>query len=439
MVARACLTGAPLALRSSCFLPSLYGNRMGTLQHVYCGFSGLGKIQSSRWFDHPAWASIQNVRAGAFACASAAQTLASSSPDTLQGTAGQVALKKRVVSGVQPTGTIHLGNYLGAIKTWVSLQDLYETFFFVVDLHAITLAHNAEELARATRTSAAIYIACGIDPSKASIFVQSHVQAHSELTWLLSCVTPISWLNKMIQFKEKSRKSGEDVGVGLLTYPLLMASDILLYQSDLVPVGEDQRQHLELTRDVADRVNHLYGGRKWKKLGGRGGRVFKVPEALIPPTGARVMSLTDGMAKMSKSATSDLSRINLLDTPDEIANKIKRCKTDSVVGMEFGNEERPECNNLLAIYQLVSGKTQQEVVEECAEMSWGQFKPVLTEALVMHLQPIQEKYAEVVADPVYLDSILAEGAAKANLIADTTIQNVYNAMGFLPKKKPIAI
>ncbi|KAH9560972.1 hypothetical protein CY35_06G137700 [Sphagnum magellanicum] len=420
MVARACLTGAPLALRSSCFLPSLYGNRMGTLQHVYCGFSGLGKIQSSRWFDHPAWASIQNVRAGAFACASAAQTLASSSPDTLQGTAGQVALKKRVVSGVQPTGTIHLGNYLGAIKTWVSLQDLYETFFFVVDLHAITLAHNAEELARATRTSAAIYIACGIDPSKASIFVQSHVQAHSELTWLLSCVTPISWLNKMIQFKEKSRKSGEDVGVGLLTYPLLMASDILLYQSDLVPVGEDQRQHLELTRDVADRVNHLYGGRKWKKLGGRGGRVFKVPEALIPPTGARVMSLTDGMAK-------------------EIANKIKRCKTDSVVGMEFGNEERPECNNLLAIYQLVSGKTQQEVVEECAEMSWGQFKPVLTEALVMHLQPIQEKYAEVVADPVYLDSILAEGAAKANLIADTTIQNVYNAMGFLPKKKPIAI
>ncbi|CAM6047094.1 unnamed protein product [Sphagnum compactum] len=439
MGARACLTGAPLALRSSCFLPSLYGNRMGTLQHVYCGFSGLGKIQSSRWFDHPAWASIQNVRAGAFACASAAQTLASSSPDTLQGTAGQVALKKRVVSGVQPTGTIHLGNYLGAIKTWVSLQDLYETFFFVVDLHAITLAHNAEELARATRTSAAIYIACGIDPSKASIFVQSHVQAHSELTWLLSCVTPISWLNKMIQFKEKSRKSGEDVGVGLLTYPLLMASDILLYQSDLVPVGEDQRQHLELTRDVADRVNHLYGGRKWKKLGGRGGRVFKVPEALIPPTGARVMSLTDGMAKMSKSATSDLSRINLLDTPDEIANKIKRCKTDSVVGMEFGNEERPECNNLLAIYQLVSGKTQQEVVEECAEMSWGQFKPVLTEALVMHLQPIQEKYAEVVADPVYLDSILAEGAAKANLIADSTLQNVYNAMGFLPKKKPIAI
>jgi tryptophanyl-tRNA synthetase len=174
-----------------------------------------------------------------------------------------------------------------------------------------------------------------------------------------------------------------------------MASDILLYQSDLVPVGEDQRQHLELTRDVADRVNHLYGGRKWKKLGGRGGRVFKVPEALIPPTGARVMSLTDGMAKMSKSATSDLSRINLLDTPDEIANKIKRCKTDSVVGMEFGNEERPECNNLLAIYQLVSGKTQQEVVEECAEMSWGQFKPVLTEALVMHLQPIQVTCTEL--------------------------------------------
>ncbi|MCO5582138.1 hypothetical protein L7F22_036028 [Adiantum nelumboides] len=187
---------------------------------------------------------------------------------TLSDTA-PLALKKRVVSGVQPTGAIHLGNYLGAIKTWVSLQDLYNTYFFIVDLHAVTLQHEPEELTSSTKSTAAMYLACGINPEKASIFVQSHVPAHAELTWLLSCMTPIGWLNKMIQFKEKSKKAGdENVGSGLLTYPVLMASDILLYQCDLVPVGEDQRQHLELTRDIAERFNNLYGGRKWKKLGG---------------------------------------------------------------------------------------------------------------------------------------------------------------------------
>ncbi|MCO5560053.1 hypothetical protein L7F22_013659 [Adiantum nelumboides] len=278
---------------------------------------------------------------------------------TLSDTA-PLALKKRVVSGVQPTGAIHLGNYLGAIKTWVSLQDLYNTYFFIVDLHAVTLQHEPEELTSSTKSTAAMYLACGIDPEKASIFVQSHVPAHAELTWLLSCVTPIGWLNKMIQFKEKSKKAGdENVGSGLLTYPVLMASDILLYQCDLVPVGEDQRQHLELTRDIAERFNNLYGGRKWKKLGGRGGRIFKVPEALIPPAAARVMSLTDGTAKMSKSAPSDQSRINMLDNPDTISMKIKRCKTDSMIGMEFDNPDRPECSNVLSVYQVVTSKTKE--------------------------------------------------------------------------------
>ncbi|CAI7915118.1 unnamed protein product [Closterium sp. NIES-53] len=229
---------------------------------------------------------------------------------------GKAAVRKRLVSGVQPTGSIHLGNYLGAIKNWIPLQDECDTFLFVVDLHAITLPHDVDDLSRSSRTAAAMYLACGVDPSKATVFVQSHVRAHAELTWLLSCTTPMSWLNKMIQFKEKARKAGEDVGTGLLTYPLLMAADILLYQCDVVPVGEDQRQHLELTRDVAARVNNLYGGRKWKKRGGRGGRVFKVPEAMIPPAGARIMSLTDGTSKMSKSAPSDMSRINLLDPPE---------------------------------------------------------------------------------------------------------------------------
>ncbi|VAH63510.1 unnamed protein product [Triticum turgidum subsp. durum] len=336
------------------------------------------------------------------------------------------ARKKRVVSGVQPTGMVHLGNYLGAIKNWVALQDLYETFFFIVDLHAITLPYDAPELSKATRSTAAIYLACGIDSSK------SHVRAHIELMWLLSSSTPIGWLNKMIQFKEKSRKAGnENVGVALLTYPVLMASDILLYQSDLVPVGEDQTQHLELTREISERVNNLYGGRKWKKLGGRGGSLFKVPEALIPPAGARVMSLTDGLSKMSKSAPSDLSRINLLDPKDVIVNKIKRCKTDSLPGLEFDNPERPECKNLLSVYQIITGKTKEEVVSECQDMNWGTFKVTLTDALIDHLQPIQVRYEEIMSDPGYLDNVLLNGAGKASEIADATLNNVYQAMGFL--------
>ncbi|TYJ29904.1 hypothetical protein E1A91_A06G098700v1 [Gossypium mustelinum] len=343
-----------------------------------------------------------------------------------------IPVRKRIVSGVQPTGAIHLGNYLGAIKTWIELQNSYDTLFFIVDLHAITLPYDTQQLSKATRNTAAIYLACGVDTSKASVFVQSHVRAHVELMWLLSSATPIGWLNRMIQFKEKSRKAGdENVGVALLTYPVLMASDILLYQSDLVPVGEDQKQHLELTRELAERVNYLYGGRKWKKLGGRGGAIFKVPEPLIPPAGARVMSLTDGLSKMSKSAPSDQSRINLLDPKDVIANKIKRCKTDSFSGMEFDSPERPECNNLLSIYQLISGKTKEEAAQECQDMNWGTFKTLLTDALVDHLHPIQVRHEEIISDPAYLDGVLGEGATKAAAIADATLSNVYQAMGFL--------
>ncbi|KAJ0986398.1 hypothetical protein J5N97_004754 [Dioscorea zingiberensis] len=348
--------------------------------------------------------------------------------------ASQIPKVKRVVSGVQPTGTLHLGNYLGAIKNWISLQNTYETLFFIVDLHAITVPHDAQELSKATRSTAAIYLACGIDPTKASVFVQSHVHAHVELMWLLSTATPLGWLNKMIQFKEKSRKAGdENVGVALLTYPVLMASDILLYQSDLVPVGDDQKQHLELTRELADRVNYLYGGRKWKKMGGKGGVLFKVPEALIPPAGARVMSLTDGLSKMSKSAPSDQSRINILDPKDVIVNKIKRCKTDSFPGLEFDNPERPECNNLLSIYQVITGRTKEEVALECQDMNWGTFKGTLADALIDHLHPIQQRYQEITSDPAYLDGILSEGARKASDIADATLSNVYQAMGFLKR------
>ena len=363
----------------------------------------------------------------------AAATLATDpTPSATTTTATAIERRKRVLSGVQPTGSLHLGNYMGAIRNWVDLQETYDTYFMVVDMHAITLPHTPSELLHSTRSSAALYMACGIDPAKARIFVQSHVPAHAELAWLLSCVTPIGWLKKMIQFKEKSVKAGnEEVGTGLLTYPVLMAADILLYQSDLVPVGEDQRQHLELARDLAERTNYLFGGKKAKKMGCKHTRLFKVPDAFIPPAGARVMSLQDGTSKMSKSAESDLSRINLLDSPESILNKVKRAKTDAFDGLEWANPERPESRNLLTIYQCVTGMSKEAVEAEVGSMRWGEFKPRLADAVVAHVEPIQKRYEEVMGDQVMLDAVLAEGAAAAGEEANATLNNVRQAMGFV--------
>jgi tryptophanyl-tRNA synthetase len=238
----------------------------------------------------------------------------------------------------------------------------------------------------------------------------------------------------MIQFKEKSKKAGtEEVGTGLLTYPVLMAADILLYQSDLVPVGEDQRQHLELTRDVAERVNYLFGGKKAKKMGCRHTRLFRVPDALIPPAGARVMSLQDGAAKMSKSAESDLSRINMLDTPEEIVKKVQRAKTDAFDGLEWDNPHRPEAKNLLTIYSCMTGLDKEATLAEVGSLRWGDFKPRLAEAVVEHLRPVQQRYNEVMGDPAMLDSVLAAGAETANREATATLDNVRRAMGFPPR------
>lgn len=329
--------------------------------------------------------------------------------------------KQRVLSGVQPTGNLHIGNYLGAIRNWVEGQKEYDNLFCVVDLHAITVPHNPATLATDTYTIAALYLACGIDLEYSTIFVQSHIPAHSELTWLLNCITPLNWLTDMIQFKEKAVKQGENVGTGLLDYPVLMASDILLYNADKVPVGEDQKQHLELTRDIAVRFNHQFG---------QGETLLKLPEPLIRKEGARVMSLTDGTSKMSKSDPSELSRINLLDPPDVITKKIKRCKTDPVKGLEFDNYERPECNNLLTLYGLFSGKTKSEVTAECQDMGWGQFKPLLTEATITALQPIQQQYKAVMDDQGYLESVLAEGRQKAGAIANQTLAKVKSALGY---------
>lgn len=329
--------------------------------------------------------------------------------------------KQRVLSGVQPTGNLHLGNYLGAIRNWVEGQSEYENFFCVVDLHAITVPHDPATLAENTYKIAALYLACGIDLNYSSIFVQSHLPAHSELTWLLNCITPLNWLQDMIQFKEKAVKQGENVNTGLLDYPVLMAADILLYQADKVPVGEDQKQHLELTRDIAVRFNHLFGNGK---------KVLKLPDPLIRSEGARVMSLTDGTKKMSKSDPSELSRINLLDSPEEIQKKIKRCKTDPVRGLSFDDPERPESRNLLTLYMLLSGKTKEEVAAECADMGWGQFKPLLTETMINALKPIQEKYYAVMNEKGYLESVLREGKEKAGAIANQTLAEVKAAMGY---------
>jgi tryptophanyl-tRNA synthetase len=329
-----------------------------------------------------------------------------------------MSVRQRVLSGVQPTGNLHLGNYLGAIRNWVEGQSQYDNFLFIADLHAATLPYNPAELATNTYTLAALYLACGLDLSHSTIFVQSHVPAHTELTWLLNCITPLNWLTDMIQFKEKAVKQGENVGVGLLDYPVLMASDILLYEPDKVPVGEDQKQHLELTRDIVNRFNHQFG------------KVLKLPDPLIRKEGARVMSLTDGTKKMSKSDPSELSRINLLDSPDEIVKKIKKCKTDPIRGLEFDNPERPETNNLLTLYMLLSGKTKEEVAAECQDMGWGQFKPLLTETTINALKPIQEKYQAVMADKAYLESILRHGKHKAEAIANQTLAKVKAAMGY---------
>ena len=330
--------------------------------------------------------------------------------------------RQRVLSGIQTTGYLHLGNYLGAIRNWVEGQSQYDNYFFLADLHAITVPHNPETLAADTYTIAALYLACGLDLQHTTIFVQSHVPAHAEFAWLLSCITPLNWLEDMIQFKEKAVKQGQDVGTGLLTYPVLMAADILLYEPDKVPVGEDQKQHLELTRDLVDRFNHKFATPEQP--------ILKRPAPLIRAEGARVMSLTDGTRKMSKSDPSELSRINLLDSPEVIQNKIKRCKTDPIRGLVFDDLERPECSNLLTLYMILSNQTKAAVAAECKDMGWGQFKPLLTETLIGALQPIQEKYKTIMDDQTYLESVLRDGREKASAIANQTLTKAKKAMGY---------
>ena len=335
--------------------------------------------------------------------------------------------KKRILSGVQPTGDLHLGNWLGAIRNWVTLQEQYETFLCVVDLHAITAEHNPKELTQNTLSTAALYVACGIDPNICSIFVQSHIPAHSELCWILNCMTPINWMERMIQFKEKSIQQGNNVSIGLFDYPILMAADILLYDADYVPVGEDQKQHLELARDIAQqRINAKFSKEK---------DILKIPQPIIMKSGSKIMSLIDGSKKMSKSDPNEGSRINLLDTPEIISKKIKRAKSDSYVGLEFNNPERPESRNLLMIYSILSGKEISQCENEFSETGWGTFKKLITEQVIESLSPIQEKYKVLINDPHQLNNILIEGKERADELAKKTLKRVKSKLGFFEMGK----
>ena len=329
---------------------------------------------------------------------------------------------ERVLSGVQPSGALHLGNYLGALKKFVSLQDRMECFFCVVDLHAITVWQDPKLLADQTREITAAYIASGVDPERATIFVQSAVPAHAELAWIFNCVARLGWLDRMTQFKEKSGKHKERSSVGLYTYPVLQAADILAYKATHVPVGEDQKQHLELTRDIAAKFNHDFDAPGF----------FPITEPLIEGPGARVMSLRDGAAKMSKSDPSDQSRINLLDDADAISQKIRKAKTDPEPLPETvdGLASRPEADNLVAIYGALAGLTKVEVIESFGGKGFGTFKPALADLAVATLGPITERMRRLMADPAELDRILAKGGERARAVAEPVVAETKRLVGF---------
>jgi len=325
-------------------------------------------------------------------------------------------MKKRIFSGAQPTGNLHIGNYLGALKNWVALQNEFESFFCIVNLHAITLPQNPQILRQKTLDLARIYLASGVDPQVSTVFVQSDVSEHAELAWILNCIARMGELERMTQFKDKSKGKTERVGAGLFTYPVLMASDILLYQTDLVPIGQDQKQHLELTRDLAERFNRDFG------------ETFVIPEPFIPPVGAKIQSLAEPAKKMSKSDENLNGSIFLLDDADTITKKIKRAVTDSGTDIKF-DESRPAINNLLTIYQLLTGESNEECEANFDGKGYGHFKAELAETVVEFLRPFQERVEEF--DDEELKNILKNGAEKARTIARETLKEVYAKMGIV--------
>ena len=328
----------------------------------------------------------------------------------------------RVYSGIQPTGIPHLGNYLGAIRNWVDMQNGYEMLLSMADMHAITVPHDPKKLREDTRAMTACFLAAGIDPKTCIIFNQSQVAEHAELAWVFNCVARIGWLNRMTQFKDKAGKDRENASAGLMVYPCLMAADILAYKATHVPVGEDQKQHLELTRDIAQKFNHDFGV-----------EFFPLPEPVIKESGARIMSLRDGRAKMSKSDPSEYSRISLADDADMIAQKIRKARTDPdpLPGKASDLEERPEARNLVDIYAVLANKTADEVCQEFEGKMFSVFKPALADLMVAQLGPITAEMNRLMNDPAEVDKILKDGAARAHAIADPIVQQVYDIVGFL--------
>lgn len=325
--------------------------------------------------------------------------------------------RKVLFSGMQATGSLTLGNYLGALKNWLTLSDEYECFYSVVDLHSITVRQNPAELRKRARALLTLYIAAGLDPEKNCIYYQSHVSGHAELAWILNCFTYMGELNRMTQFKDKSAKHADNINAGLFTYPVLMAADILLYQADVVPVGIDQMQHLELTRDLAIRFNNVYGD------------VFTIPEAYIGKVGAKIMSLQDPAKKMSKSDENPNGSIYLMDDPDTIMRKCKRAVTDSVGEIRYCDEQ-PGVKNLIDIYSACTGETQEQVVRQFEGKGYGDFKMAVGEAVVSVLKPLQERVRELEKDKAYIDSVIKSNAEKANYFAGKTLRKVQKKVGF---------
>jgi tryptophanyl-tRNA synthetase len=343
-----------------------------------------------------------------------------------------MAFAPRVFSGMQPTGNLHLGNYLGAMVRWVEMQRTHECIFCVVDMHAITQWQDPADLIKQIRSVTAAYIAAGIDPKKSILFNQSRVSEHAELTWVLNCVARLGWLSRMTQFKEKAGKDRENASVGLYDYPVLMAADILAYRATHVPVGEDQKQHLELARDIAQKFNNDFA-ESIRRAGIEDGRFFPLPEPVIMGPATRVMSLRDGTKKMSKSDASDMSRINMTDDADTIARKIQKAKTDAepLPGEEAGLETRPEADNLVGIYAALAGKTRAAVLEEHGGAQFSTFKKALAEAAVSRVGPVNAEMQRLLADPAEIDRILADGARRARAIARPIMDQVKDVVGFL--------
>ena len=329
--------------------------------------------------------------------------------------------KKIIYSGIHPSGDLTLGNYLGAVKNWAALQDEYNCYYCVVDLHAITVRQDPAMLRKRTLDVMSILIASGIDPQENTLYMQSHVPAHAELAWILNCFTYMGELSRMTQFKEKSAKAGDNINAGLFTYPALMAADILLYQANLVPVGVDQKQHLELTRDVAARFNHIYGD------------VFTIPEPYIPKAGAKIMSLQEPEKKMSKSDDNENAFIALLDAPEVIARKMKRAVTDSDGEIRF-SEDKPGVSNLLTIYSAITGKSIADCEKEFAGQGYGTLKQTVTDAVISELEPLQKRYQQIRTDKAFLEKVMTENAQKAAYAARKTLSKVQKKIGLAPKK-----